>query len=388
MESSSIQNQEHSFNVTYKSENNIQFHICNDSTLKGLSEFPGKKYNRFFVIFDDNVEKIWGQKMLDQIRVHNKDVFVYKVPAIEDSKSVNYYLKLVNFLESEKCGRFDLVIAIGGGIVLDLVSFTASIYMRGLPFYAVPTTIIGQVDAITAGKTCLNTNNSKNLLGSFYYPLYVYNNISILETNSNYYHRQGFSEVFKYAVLGSKELLNEVNLYLGDKEQNSDRLFRIILGTIECRSNIRKKDPLASNLGHTFGHAIEKMTDYKVLHGDAISVGTVMALYFAVEEGILRAELRDWIVDNMKRNGLNIYMQDNIDVENMVQLMLRDKKSSHNKINLVLVTDLAQHYHKEDFYFYSTSPDRIKEFISSFMEDYSYKTSNLGVFLRKDNIIY
>jgi 3-dehydroquinate synthase len=119
-------------------------------------------------------------------------------------------------------------------------------------------------------------------LGTFYYPLKVYNNISFVETNSNYYNRQGYSEIYKYALLDSKEFLDEINMYLGGGQKNPARLFKIIELTIEARSNIRQKDALASNLGHTFGHALEKITDFKVMHGDAIWVGTVMALYFGL----------------------------------------------------------------------------------------------------------
>ena len=152
--------QEKEFSLSYSNESTIDFHICQDPELNWLSTFECDKFKRFFIVIDENVDKIWGEKIFTQLDKHSKDKFVMRVPAEENSKSINYYLKVVEFLEARKCGRFDLVIGIGGGIILDLVSFTASIYMRGLAFYAVPTTIIGQVDAITAGKTCLNTNNS------------------------------------------------------------------------------------------------------------------------------------------------------------------------------------------------------------------------------------
>jgi 3-dehydroquinate synthase len=126
--------------------------------------------------------------------------------------------------------------------------------------------------------------------------------------------------------------------------------------TIEVRSAIRQKDSLASNLGHTFGHAIEKLSDIKVLNGDAISVGTVLALYFACYEKLITDEKVENIVGEMKRMNLNVYLDKNLDVDALIECMKRDKKSSINELNLVLITDVGLPYFKEDSYFYSVIP--------------------------------
>jgi 3-dehydroquinate synthase len=123
----------------------------------------------FFVLIDKGVQRVWGEKINEQLRAHGKEIFTLEIEPTEASKSISYYPTVVGFLEENICNRYDLVIGIGGGIVIDVTSFVVSTYMRGLPLYIVATTLIGQVDASTAGKTCLNTAGSKNLLGTLSY---------------------------------------------------------------------------------------------------------------------------------------------------------------------------------------------------------------------------
>ena len=204
---------------TFSSFNSIQFLIDDDQEMNWIGLFSNENFGRFFILIDKNVKRIWGKLLFSQLEKHNKKLYFLEVDPVEDSKSIEYYPTVISFFEEHQCNRFDLVIAIGGGIVIDLASFVVSTYMRGLPFYIIATTLIGQVDASTAGKTCLNTASSKNLLGTFYYPLKVYNNIHFLGTNSNRFMRQGFSEVFKYGLLGSKALIGKLIEYHDNNDQ-------------------------------------------------------------------------------------------------------------------------------------------------------------------------
>ncbi len=372
--------------TTYSKKDKILFVNTDDKEMEWIGSFDCEKYNRIFLIFDKNVHKIWGKQILGKLKNQKKECFSHQVDPVENSKSVNYYFKVVDFFEKNKCNRYDLVIAVGGGIVIDLVSFVCSIYMRGLPLYFIPTTVVGQIDASTAGKTCLNSKKNKNLLGTFYYPLVVYNNISFLKTNSPYYLRQGFSEIFKYGLLNSKSLLKKMERY---QENKSDKeLFEIIIKSIKARSTIRKRDPLASNLGHTFGHAIEKTSNYKILHGDAITVGTVLALHFANQEGLISRESVDSIISMMKKLQLNIYLDENLNIEKLVDFMMHDKKSSIHSLNLVLIQDIAQPYEKKGNYFYETSPATVKKFLKDFIKNYEYSVKNCAKFINKDNLVY
>ena len=129
-----------------------------------------------------------------------------------------------------------------------------------------------------AGKTCINGPNTKNLLGTFYFPEFVYNNTNFLNSLPERELRQGWSEIFKYALLDSEKLIDLIKQYFDLLENNI--LISIIEETIRIRLKIREIDPLASNLGHTFGHAFEKISNYRISHGDAISVGMLLAIMF------------------------------------------------------------------------------------------------------------
>ena len=296
------------------------------------------------------------------------------IKAVESSKNLNSFLNLIEILESKKCSTRDLIIAIGGGVVLDVSSFLASTYMRGVPLMMIPSTLIGQADASTAGKTCLNSMHSKNLVGSYYLPKIVYNNIEILSTTSPHSIRQGISEIFKYGLLGSKKLINLLEKYSTNKDKSF--LIDIIKETIKVRLAIRKKHPLASNLGHTFGHAIEKCTNYAVSHGDAISVGTVMALEFGNRIGITTNQVKSNIIEKMQLLGLNVYIDSSLNVFELTDIMMRDKKSFQNQIGLVLLKDIEKPYYDKENPFYYVKPNEINEFFDIFINKSNFTKEN------------
>ena len=179
----------------YQSSYATKFILDSSSNFSRLQEMDLKRYDRVFIVIDKNVATVYQKEILKKMDFPESQVYIHGVEAKEHTKSIDYYPTLVSFFEEHTAGRYDAVIAIGGGIVIDLVSFTVSTYMRGLPLFIIATTLIGQTDASTAGKTCLNSYNSKNLLGTFYYPQIVYNNIGMLRTNSGRILRQGLSEI-------------------------------------------------------------------------------------------------------------------------------------------------------------------------------------------------
>jgi 3-dehydroquinate synthase len=372
--------------TVYKKEDEIEFIIDDDTRMSWMANFDSSGFERFFVIIDEDVSSAWGNLVLGQLKKHGKEVIVLSVKAKEYSKSLAYYPKVIGFLEKHKCNLFDLVIGIGGGIIMDLAGFTCSTYMRGLKMYLIPTTIMGQADASSAGKTCLNTKNGKNTLGTFYYPLKVYNNINFLRTNSGYHLRQGFSEVFKYGLLGSGKLIHLMEKYSENKSGKA--LAEVIELTTLVRIAIRKKNALASNLGHTFGHAMEKLSGFKMLHGDAITAGTVMALHFSMKIGIMKKKDAEQIMARMKSLGLNIFIEKGIDVKKMVDLMMRDKKSSSRHVNLVLIRGIEKPYEDNGFPFHKTDPKVLEKFLRNFLKSYKYQVKGCADFIRRDKIEY
>jgi 3-dehydroquinate synthetase len=327
-------------------------------------------YQKGIAFCDKNLSGSWWPKIENVLKGQINIADIHYLEPTEETKSVENYGRLVDHLGSLKCSRDDLIIAVGGGTILDTVSYLASTYMRGITLFMIPTTLVGQADASTAGKTCINTRYAKNVLGTLYLPTFVYNNVSILKTNSEYDYRQGFSEVFKYGLLGSQVLLD---LMVDYKQCPTDVLMMNILReTIRVRIDIRKKDPLASNLGHTFGHALEKITKYAVNHGDAISAGIVMALEFSVSEGLVEPNFKNKIVNLMRILGLNTKVSTGINPELLTNTMLTDKKSSNTLIRLVLIKEIARPFEHDGNYFYGVNPEKVLNFLKSFLTDENY----------------
>ncbi len=368
--------------TTYEHKYKTRFIIDNSRNYDSLMQMDLSPYCRIFIVIDENVHEIYGQVIIGILGKWKKEICIHKVKPSEESKSISYYPTLVSFFEEHTAGRYDAVVAVGGGIVIDLVSFTVSTYMRGLPLFIIATTLIGQTDASTAGKTCLNSLNAKNLLGTFYYPITVYNSIEIMKSCSSRITRQGLSEAFKYSLLTDGRLLDTIVRY-----QNSDRddsaMEEIVRKTIESRIAIRKVDPLASNLGHTFGHALEKYFDYKILHGDAILIGTVMAMDYAVRQSLMDEGEREKIFNLMQRAHLNTFISQDFDVHRLVTYMRKDKKSSAEELHLVMIHGIGKPYRGETP-FYPAGYDEIEDFLSEWIRDYPYKAADYIAYVDKE----
>lgn len=370
--------------TSYQHEYITRFIIDDTKNFSRLEEMDLHGYDRLFVIIDKQVAALYQKQLIQKINRSAEQIYIHEIEAVEYSKSIGYYPKLVDFLEKNTAGRYDAVIAIGGGIVIDLVSFTVSTYMRGLPFYIIATTLIGQTDASTAGKTCLNSENTKNLLGTFFYPKVVYNNTEIMRTNTKRILRQGLSEAFKYSLLTDGKLLDTIVAFQ-NRDYDSQLIEKIVCSTIQARIQIRKVDPLASNLGHTFGHALEKYFDYKILHGDAILTGTVMAIHYAVEKGLMEQSECDKIFEMMCQAHLNVFISKNLDVSRLVAFMKKDKKSSSKKLHLVLIRGIGKPYH-EDTPFYEADYADVEQFLKHYMEKYPYKKTDFIKYVDQENL--
>ncbi|MBR2275342.1 MAG: 3-dehydroquinate synthase [Lachnospiraceae bacterium] len=364
--------------ATYEKSDTTRFIIDESPDFKRLEELSVSKAERLFVVIDKIVAELYQEQLLKALDCSGKEIYIHAVEATEEAKSIRYYPVLLSFFEEHSVGRYDAVIAVGGGIIIDLVSFTVSTYMRGLPLYVIATTLIGQTDASTAGKTCLNSENSKNLLGTFYYPREVYNNIEILKTCSRRITRQGLSEAFKYSLLTDGKLLDTIIAFQTDSDTafDSERMLEIVENTIRARIAVRKVDPLASNLGHTFGHALEKYYHYRILHGDAILTGTVMANLYAVRKGLLKQEECDRIFGMMQQAHLNVYIARDLDPAALVELMRKDKKSSANKLHLVELCGVGKPYRGETPLYEADYGD-VLDFLKEYMKTYTYQVDDL-----------
>jgi 3-dehydroquinate synthase len=345
----------------------VNFIFDDSINLEGLGDIDVSYYNQIFVIFDEALEEIWLSKITNSIKKRNNFVLI-PLEGIEKAKSLSMMNFLVDTLEAKSCSKNDLIISIGGGTILDISAFVASIYMRGISLLMIPTTLMGQADASSAGKTCVNGRNTKNLLGSLYMPKYVYNNINILATSSEHSMRQGFSEIFKYGLLGSRKLLTLLKVYVKNPEKKSN-LILILKETVKVRIKLRKIDPLVSNLGHTFGHAFESESKNIVAHGDAISVGIILSLHLSLERKHINKEFFSELLSMMRDLKLNMHIDSSMKVSKVVEYMKNDKKSNGKKIGFVLLKNIGVTERDANEKFVFLDANYVESFINKTLEN-------------------
>lgn len=235
------------------------------------------KSEKLLLLTDSNVEPLYGETVHNSLSAAGYAVYDYVIPAGEDSKSTEQYLRVVSTLAKEGFSRSDAIVALGGGVVGDLAGFCASSYLRGIPFVQIPTTLLACVDSSVGGKTAVNLPEGKNLLGAFYQPRLVLVDPRTLKTLSPSVYADGMAEVIKYGMIRDPELFDALERHAWTDTQ-------IITRCITIKSEIVAADEfdngcrLLLNYGHTIGHAIEHCSHFEISHGSAVAIGmSVMA---------------------------------------------------------------------------------------------------------------
>ncbi len=271
------------------------------------------------------------------------------LPAGENTKSFTALADLCEQLLAAGVERRDKVIAFGGGVIGDLTGFAAAILRRGIEFIQVPTTLLAQVDSSVGGKTGINSAHGKNLIGAFLQPVMVLADTSLLETLPRRELAAGYAEVAKYGLLGDLSFFewleaNSEILLRGDAQARAYAIHRscsakaAIVAQDETEQGIRA----LLNLGHTFGHALEKATGYssRLLHGEGVAIGMVQAFRFSEHLKHCKPGTADRVARHLKAAGLPTHMND-IEgplppVSDLVNIMKQDKKAQNGKLTFIL----------------------------------------------------
>ncbi len=311
---------------------------------KIFSYIDGKN---FLVIISEKVEKIYG-KLLNFDKSHK---FILKDG--EKEKNFKNYKKILEFALKLRLKRSDIIIAIGGGVVGDMAGFAASTYMRGINFIQVPTTLLACVDSSVGGKTAIDTCYGKNLIGTFYQPKAVLINPLFLKTLDNRQFKTGLGEVIKYAFIEKScqcdEDLDLMNFLNSNDILNRDEktLSKLIEICIKLKKSVVEKDEKESglrkilNFGHTYGHAIEKITNYKKFtHGEAIVEGMKFAFNFALKKNLIEKSYK-FLADELIEK-YDFCKIPNYNIQKMIKLMQLDKKILSDKIVFILPTNYAK----------------------------------------------
>jgi len=302
----------------------------------------------YVIITDSKVASLYGEGLLQGFKRAELRTHLISFPAGEKHKNRETKTRLEDEMLGLRMGRDSVVVALGGGVVGDVAGFVAATYNRGVPCVQVPTTVVACVDSSIGGKTGVDTTHGKNLIGSFHQPWSVYIDIETLRTLSKKEIREGLAEVVKYGIIKDetffefleKEITHELSF-------TSDVLSHIIKRSCQIKSEVVELDEKESNLrkilnfGHTIGHAIENLSDYKISHGQAISMGMIAEGKIALEMGLWKKAEFDRLVSLLKRTGLPTEFPDYFEVSLIIDTMKLDKKSRGGRIEMALPAKLG-----------------------------------------------
>ena len=280
------------------------------------------------------------------------------LPSGEKTKSSNHLIQIWDFLANQKLDRSSSLFAIGGGVIGDLAGFAAASYMRGISLYQVPTTLLSMVDSSVGGKTGINLEAGKNLVGSFHQPRGVFMDLEVLSTLPSREFAAGMAEVIKYGMIGNRTLYEKIAIQTKPLSYDSPSLFELIQTCCIEKARIVQADEreMASdgggrallNLGHTFAHAIEAVAGYgDYLHGEAVSIGLLCALRLSKSLGFCMEDPESMLVDILSSYGLPTALKHSLSISTLMEKMRSDKKVSHGKLRFVMMKEIGNAFVEE-----------------------------------------
>jgi 3-dehydroquinate synthase len=275
-----------------------------------------------------------------------KPAKVLTAHASEEFKTLDGVVRLVDFLQRNDVTKGDQLIVVGGGIIQDVGAFAGACYKRGIPWTYIPTTLLSMCDSCIGGKTGINHGNAKNQLALFSAPYKVVINPAFINTLDEKAIRSGLGEILKLHITGGEHFIEEYKKLVSKGCVNSPESYKkLIIGSLLIKKAIVELDEFEMNLrrslnyGHTVGHCIEPMTDYRISHGEAVSIGMLLVNELAVSRSILDAgengEIKELILDILDKDTIKEIRK--LDASNLRSLLKKDKKTKGNKVNFVIL---------------------------------------------------
>lgn len=299
---------------------------------------------QYVIVTDEVVRGLYARGLKDVLsRQSDRPVHILSFPAGERSKSQATVTKLCDWMQKLGCGRGTCVISLGGGVVGDVAGFVASIYMRGVPLVHVPTTLLAMVDSSLGGKTGIDTPYGKNLIGTFWQPKLIFINMNYLKTLPPRQRAHGMAEMLKIFLTSDKQALGRMEKLLEGKNIDPDALAPLIARAAALKAEVTRKDEREDegrkilNFGHTIGHALEKVSGYRLPHGEAVAFGMVAEAKIAELLGILSAGDRARVEKDVARLGFDRGVVSRLDVGAVVVATRTDKKNKDGKTHFVLL---------------------------------------------------
>lgn len=325
--------------------------------------------NKLVIITDPTVKGLFGNALSQNLTGEGFKVAILEVPEGEEQKSLETAGRLYDELSNFHAERTTPILALGGGVIGDLSGFVAATYMRGVPLVQIPTTLLAQVDSSIGGKVAVDHGRVKNKIGAFYQPSLVISDITTLKSLTTTELSQGLAEVIKYAAIRDKGFFAYLERNLEQIKSLDERLLEeIVLRSANIKAEIVEKDEKdlglrhILNYGHTVGHAIETVSDFKVGHGGAVALGMLAAGRISNKMDILSQDELTRLERVIQRAGLPTKMP-GLEVKRLVQAMEFDKKIFEGKISFILLRSLGKAFITDE-----VSPSLIEQVLVEWSE--------------------
>ena len=296
------------------------------------------------VISDSNVLPLYGERIMDSLKATGFSASLLSFPAGEESKRLSCIEKMYAECAEQRLTRSDFIVALGGGVTGDMAGFAAATYLRGIPFIQIPTSLLAQIDSSVGGKTGVDLPQGKNLVGAFHQPALVLIDPDTLSTLPPRYFSDGMAEAIKYGCIKSRELFDMIV-----REDISQNIEELIYRCVDIKRELVERDEfdtgerMVLNFGHTFGHALEKLYDFKKLsHGEAVGIGMVMMARCGENAGITKTGTANEIIAALKK--YNLPTRDEMPVDKVLAATALDKKNSGSMISLIMLKEIGESF--------------------------------------------
>jgi len=316
----------------------------------------------YAIIADRTVWGLYGGAFLENMRKARLGCAPITFPPGEKSKSRRVKAKIEDELFENRIGRDGCIIALGGGVTGDIAGFVAATYMRGIPYVQVPTTLLAMVDSSVGGKTGIDVPAGKNLVGAFHQPKAVFIDPLYLESLPERQIRAGMAEVVKHAVIADPGLFDRLSRQAADLlEARPDVMEPVLAKNCSIKAAIVSRDEREGdlrqvlNFGHTVGHAIEKLSGYRVLHGEAVATGMAVEAEIARAMKLLPREEAEKITELLKKFRFRLKLPESTGIGDLIEAMRLDKKSRKQTVRMALPKAIGQ-MHKTTDGRWTTSP--------------------------------
>jgi 3-dehydroquinate synthase len=337
---------------------------------------PKQAFQQIVIITDQVVKVYYGLQLQKCFRQGGYNSLLFSFPAGEKFKSYKTKQMIEHSMQLHRCHRDTLIIALGGGVVGDLAGFIAASYLRGVPYIQIPTSLLAMVDSSVGGKTGINTIHGKNLIGVIYQPLSVIIDINLLKTLSKKNRINGLIEAIKIFLIFDAESFYYAESHLESLIQGDNCLLKeVIFRAVKIKAAVVSRDEkeqgerLVLNFGHTLGHALEKISNYSLLHGYAVAYGLLVEVTISYLLGLLdRKSLLD--IKNMFRRlgicGKNLQRYSQIE---LIQATKMDKKNRSRKVYYTLLRKIGSPYISYDNYVHPVTDQLVRQAIKKTIED-------------------